>query len=83
MHLLRIQEVANLTGLSRSSIYKQIKLKNFPTGVKITDRSTAWPSNEVEAWIAARIDERPAPISDQKDTLRAGPAASCAAERES
>lgn len=59
MHLLRIQEVANLTGLSRSSIYKQIKLKNFPTGVKITDRSTAWPSNEVEAWIADRITARP------------------------
>ncbi len=60
MQLLRIQEVANLTGLSRSSIYKQIKLKNFPTGVKITDRSTAWPSNEVEAWIAGRIKARPA-----------------------
>ena len=58
MQLLRIQEVANLTGLSRSSIYKQIKLKNFPTGVKITDRSTAWPSNEVEAWIADRIEAR-------------------------
>lgn len=58
MQLLRIHEVTKLTGLSRSSIYKQIKLRNFPTGVKITDRSTAWPSNEVEAWIADRIEER-------------------------
>ena len=66
MQLLRIQEVANLTGLSRSSIYKQIKLKNFPTGVKITDRSTAWPSNEVEAWIVDRIEARPS-ISAQRN----------------
>lgn len=58
MQLLRIHEVAKLTGLSRSSIYKQIKLRNFPTGVKITDRSTAWPSNEVEAWIDSRISQR-------------------------
>ena len=59
MQLLRIHEVTKLTGLSRSSVYKQIKLKNFPCGVKITDRSTAWPSEEVEAWIADRIDARP------------------------
>ena len=71
MQLLRIHEVTKLTGLSRSSIYKQIKLRNFPTGVKITDRSTAWPSNEVEAWIADRIEARSSfsaqrnmPISD-------------------
>ena len=58
MQLLRIQEVANLTGLSRSSIYKQIKLKNFPTGVKITDRSTAWPSEEIDLWVRQRIAQR-------------------------
>ena len=58
MQLLRIHEVTKLTGLSRSSVYKQIKLKNFPRGVQITDRSTAWPSKEVEAWIADRIEER-------------------------
>lgn len=58
MQLLRIHEVANLTGLSRSSIYKQIKLKNFPTGVKITDRATAWPSEEIDLWVRQRIAQR-------------------------
>ena len=58
MRLLRIHEVTRLTGLSRSSIYKQVRLKNFPVGVKITDRSTAWSSNEIEGWIADRLEGR-------------------------
>ena len=71
MRLLRIHEVSKLTGLSRSSIYKQIELKNFPKGVKITGRSIAWSSKDVEAWIADRIEARPSfsaqrnlPVSD-------------------
>lgn len=58
MRLLRIHEVTRLTGLSRSSIYKQVRLKNFPDGVKITDRSTAWSSDEVENWISLRLSNR-------------------------
>ena len=58
MRLLRIHEVTNLTGLSRSSIYKQIKLENFPGGVKITNRSTAWSSDEIDKWISERVSSR-------------------------
>ena len=58
MRLLRIHEVTRLTGLSRSSIYKQVRLKNFPDGVKITDRSTDWSSDEVENWISLRLSNR-------------------------
>ena len=58
MRLLRIHEVTKLTGLSRSSIYKQIELKNFPKGVKITGRSIAWPSEEIDLWVSERIAQR-------------------------
>ena len=58
MRLLRIHEVTKLTGLSRSSIYKQIELKNFPKGVNITGRSIAWPSEEVDLWVSERIAQR-------------------------
>ena len=58
MRLLRIHEVSKLTGLSRSSIYKQIELKNFPKGVKITGRSIAWPSEEIDLWVSERIAQR-------------------------
>ena len=58
MQLLRIHEVTKLTGLSRSSIYKQMQLKNFPKGVKITSRSIAWPSDEIDLWVSERIVQR-------------------------
>ena len=58
MQLLRIHEVTKLTGLSRSSIYKQMQLKNFPKGVKITSRSIAWPSEEIDLWVSERIAQR-------------------------
>ena len=47
MRLLRIKEVSKVTGLSSSSIYKQIRLGNFPKSIKITSRATGWPADEV------------------------------------
>jgi prophage regulatory protein len=70
MRLLRIHEVTRLTGLSRSSVYKQVRLKNFPDGVKITDRSTAWSSSEIENWIAGRLEGRVAKQPNAVDVDR-------------
>ena len=55
MRLLRIDQVKEQTGLSKASIYKQIRLGNFPSGVKITSRSKAWPSDHIEHWINKQI----------------------------
>ena len=60
--LCRIKEVSELTGLKPSSIYKQIRLQNFPPGIKITARSTAWSNLAVEAWVTARIEGTQLPI---------------------
>ena len=57
MRLLRIDQVKEQTGLSKASIYKQIRLGNFPSGVKITSRSTAWPSDHIEDWINKQISK--------------------------
>jgi prophage regulatory protein len=60
MEILRIKEVAKKTALSPASIYKQIRLGNFPKGTKITARATGWSSEVVEAWIATKLsDEGP------------------------
>ena len=53
MQILRITEVSKRTGLSTSSIYKQIRLGKFPPGVKITARSTGWSSEAVDAWVTS------------------------------
>jgi predicted DNA-binding transcriptional regulator AlpA len=50
--------------MSRSRLYAALADKSFPTPVKLganaNARAVAWPSHEVDAWIAARIAEREA-----------------------
>ena len=56
--LLRIGEVSQKTGVSRSGIYAAITEGKFPAPVKISYRCSAWPEAEVDGWIAERITDR-------------------------
>ncbi len=60
IRLLRIGEVSDKTGLPISGIYSAITESRFPAPVKISHRCSAWPEQEVDAWIAERIVERDA-----------------------
>jgi prophage regulatory protein len=55
--LLRISDVRDRTGKSRSDIYAD---KTFPKPVKIGAgaRAAGWVQAEVDAWIDARMAER-------------------------
>lgn len=53
MKLLRVQQVAELTGLSTS--YKQVREGNFPKSIPITKRATAWPEEVIFDWISEKI----------------------------
>jgi len=53
--LLRLPEVLNRTGYSRSIIYEYAQRGLFTKPVKIGLRSVAWPDDEVSAITAARI----------------------------
>lgn len=53
--LLRLPTVCERTGLGRSRVYKLIQENSFPAPVQIGIRSVAWPENEIEEWIAARL----------------------------
>lgn len=52
---LRLPEVTHVTGLSKATIYRQAKSGEFPSPRKIGARASAWLSNEVEAWMTARL----------------------------
>ena len=58
MQLLRLPEVKERTGLSRSVIYEYIADGRFPRPVRITPRAVAWVDEEVDAWIRERVEER-------------------------
>ncbi|HWU77507.1 MAG TPA: AlpA family phage regulatory protein, partial [Rhodanobacter sp.] len=47
---LRILQVKQHIGLSRSQIYKMIGEGKFPRQVRLSRRSVAWRWSEVKAW---------------------------------
>ncbi len=48
---LRIQELKQVIGLSKSTIYSKIELGEFPKQIKLSNRAVGWCSDEVQAWI--------------------------------
>lgn len=58
--LLRLPAVKDRTGLSRSKIYELLDAGRFPRPVKLSGRLNAWPDDEVDGWIKARIADREA-----------------------
>ena len=53
--ILRLNEVKELTGLSRSTIYAQIAKGNFPKQVQLTGaRSVGWYESAVKEWVESR-----------------------------
>jgi prophage regulatory protein len=56
---LRMDDVEAATGLGKSTIYRLIKLNEFPKPVKILGKHTsAWLESEVSAWQKSRIAAR-------------------------
>lgn len=57
MSFLRLPEVKRMTGLSRSSIYMQIKTGQFPAPVKLGGRAVGWVEDEILTWARDRVLE--------------------------
>ncbi|MCT6519172.1 AlpA family transcriptional regulator [Proteus vulgaris] len=57
--ILRIKEVITRTGLSRATIYRQIKSGQFPKKFSLTGargRAVGWLEESIDAWIAERAE---------------------------
>lgn len=53
---IRLREVQEKTGLSRSTIYKFISENRFPKQIKLGQKASAWILEEVESWMENRIE---------------------------
>ena len=56
--LLKLREVENRTGVSRTRIYFLEAQGKFPKRVKVTSRAVAWVEQEVDDFIESRIAAR-------------------------
>lgn len=55
---LRMHQVCEMCGLSRSAIYGRIKLGLFPVSVRLGPKSVAWLASDINNWMQARIAAR-------------------------
>lgn len=56
--ILRLTEVAQITGLSATTIYRKAKLGEFPTQFRLGVNSVGWLAAEVDEWIEQRVSSR-------------------------
>lgn len=53
--ILRLPDVKNRTGLSRSSIYLRMKNNQFPKQVSLGGKAVGWVEKEIQEWINHHI----------------------------
>jgi prophage regulatory protein len=69
--ILRRKQVEHRTGLSRSTIYLRIKQGTFPRPVGLGPRAVGWLENEIDAWLAACIENRhPLTVRENRAEVR-------------
>lgn len=56
--LMRMPDVLDAIGISKSTLYRMVAAGEFPAGVRIGERAIAWPSDEVQEFIRVRRAER-------------------------
>lgn len=55
---IRLPEVRQRVGISKSQIYKLIAQDQFPKPVKVSHRISCWVVAEVEQWVQEQVDGR-------------------------
>lgn len=56
MHkVLRLPEVKKSTGLARSTIYKKMAEKTFPSPISLGPKAVGWLEMDIQNWIQKRI----------------------------
>jgi prophage regulatory protein len=56
--LLRLHEVRMRVPYSRATIYRKMSLGEFPRSCSLGARAVAWVADEINAWIASRLEQR-------------------------
>ena len=52
--LLRRREVERITGLSRSSIYRQMQAGDLPRPLRVGPSAVRWKQSDIAAWLESR-----------------------------
>ena len=56
--IIKLPAVIKLSALSSATIYRLIKIGEFPKQIKLSERSSGWLLNEVEQWLDSKVNAR-------------------------
>jgi prophage regulatory protein len=51
LKIIRLPDVEQRSGISRSTIYRYMNAGNFPKTIKIGLRAVGWLESDIDAWI--------------------------------
>lgn len=54
--LLRLPDVKDITGLSKSSIYARIAEGTFPKQILLGPRLVAWAESDIQKWVHKQVN---------------------------
>lgn len=60
IRVLKLKEVVARTGLTRPTINRQVRLGRFPRAIQLSEARFGWLENELNDWLAERIQQREA-----------------------
>ncbi len=70
MQFIRIRQVLEMIGVSRTTLWRMVRAGTFPRPVRITERNRGYVRDTVEAWMKTRTDGAPlaaeAPASERR-----------------
>lgn len=52
--IYRLNELADLIGLGRSTIYRMMDDGDFPKPIHLTRKTVGWRASEITAWLDSR-----------------------------
>ena len=55
---IRIEEVSEITGLAKATIYRYVNGGMFPRPIPLGGRRVAWLLSELQAWMNERLAKR-------------------------
>lgn len=61
MRILRLEEIMQMTGLGRSTIYRLMAQGKFPMKLDLGPRSVGWLESELHEWLQSKMTSRQQP----------------------
>ena len=56
LSILRLKDVVQRIGLSRSTIYQRMSDGTFPESISLGDRAIGWVESDIDAWLRQQIE---------------------------